>query len=146
MSGALCIRCGEWKQAPTARCGCGFEPAKGSADAAGSVILSEQFRTSAELEELAKRIRSGEAIAFGEEELRLAASIPRWNVAVNLGAVVCAALLGLLMAGVGVRLAASVLLALGLALAAGVAVVYALMLATERKIAGCRPAPGGTPD
>jgi len=95
---SVCIQCGEYKQAPTSRCSCGFLPARGSTDEAKSYILTTQFRTPEELEEIARLIKAGVGIPYDERELRIASTIKHWNLAVNLSFIVAAALFGLLFA------------------------------------------------
>lgn len=63
-----------------------------------SFILSEQFRSPEELEELRRRIRAGDTLEFDEKELSVAAGIGNWNAAVTLSFLVAAALFGLLFA------------------------------------------------
>lgn len=138
MSGALCLKCGDWKQAPTARCGCGFIPVKGTIDIAKSYICTEQFRSSEELEEIAKLIRSGTPISCDEQELSVAATIGTWNMMVNLGTVFAVALGSLLVVGLiaGLPIKANVIL--GLAFGAALVFVYALMKTVDHKVEQAR--------
>src|SRR5688572_23195791 len=95
----LCLKCGSWKQAPTQRCACGFEPARGSLDEAKSFVLLPQFRPIEELEANARAIGAGEAVEFREEELRRARGIGRWNAAVTFAFLAFAVLAGLTLGG-----------------------------------------------
>jgi hypothetical protein len=79
------------------RCRCGFQPGKSSIDQAKSFLLSEQFRTEEELRELAQRIRAGQPLSFGEDEIKLAMTIGNWNAAVTGSFLIFAVSLGLLL-------------------------------------------------
>lgn len=76
---AVCLRCGEWKKAPYAKCGsCGFQPSSGSEEEIKSVYLSlGRFEEGSdrkdyleELSRLAGRIKNHEAIGFEATELQ----------------------------------------------------------------------------
>ena len=65
MSLAICVRCGGEKRGAFLPCGgCGFDPAAHGTDKetqARSLLLSDQYLGPRELEEAARRLRSGEA-------------------------------------------------------------------------------------
>lgn len=144
MSGALCLKCGDWKQAPTARCRCGFIPEKGTIDIAKSYICTEQFRSSEELEELAQLIRSGTPISCEEQELRVAASIGTWNMMFNLSAVISVALASILVVGLIAGLPTMANVIFGLAFGAALVIVYALMKTVDYKVEQARLTLGRT--
>ncbi len=142
MSRALCFHCGDWKQAPTARCRCGFIPVKGTMDIAKSVICSEQFRSAEELEDMAKLIRSGTPIAYDERELSVAANIGTWNMMVNLGLGLAGALASLLIVGLIAGLPTMANVILGSALGVALVVVYALMKTVDHRVERSKPTLG----
>lgn len=141
---SLCVKCGDWKQAPMSRCGCGFRPDESSTDSAKSYLLSSQFRTAEELNELAQRIRSGQQLSFGDDELKLAMTIGNWNAAVTMSFVVFAILLGLLLGGVAASLSALALGAIGLSAAVAAALAFRLMGYVDNMVARRNLTPGGT--
>jgi hypothetical protein len=77
-SEAVCLKCGQWKNAPYSKCqSCGFQPRPGSDDEIKSVYLSlGRFEDASdrkdyvnELRELASQIQNQAPITFDEAEL-----------------------------------------------------------------------------
>ena len=132
---ALCISCGGWKQAPMSRCGCGFAPARGSAEQAKSYLLTGQFRSAEELEQTARAIRAGEAPAYGEAELAVAMDIGRWNAAVTLCFIASGVLLGLLIGSIVGRMQLPFLMLFGSLAAIAFVAALRLMSHVDRKAA-----------
>lgn len=143
---SLCIKCGEWKQAPMSRCACGFQPAAKSMDQAKAYVLSNQFRSAEELNELAQRIKSGEPVWFGDDELRVAATIDNWNAAVTMSFLLFAVMLGLALGTVLAGLSVLVIVAIAVCAAIAGATAFRLMAYVDRKVGQARSAvrsPGG---
>ena len=120
------------------RCSCGFQPARGSSDQAKSYLLSDQFRSASELTELAQKIRSGQPVAFGDEELRLGMAIATWNAAVTASFLAFAVLLGLLIGGAVAGLSGSALAAIGASAALAGVVAFGLMAHVDGKVSSLR--------
>jgi hypothetical protein len=133
---ALCIKCGSWKQAPVQRCTCGFLPARGSLDEARSVVLTEQFHSARELEELARAIRAGQPVRYDEEKLGRARGIGRRSTAVNLGLLGAAVTLGALVGGGLAGAPGFAIAALVVAAAIAVAITGALIGHVRRRSGG----------
>lgn len=127
-----------------AGCRCGLTPAKRTVDMAKSHICSGQFRSSEELEDMARLIRAGTPIPYSEHELSVAASIGTWNTVVNLGAVVAAALGVLFVVGIIAGLPIMATVTLGSAFVVVCVVVYILMKTVDYRIEQARPTPFGT--
>jgi hypothetical protein len=71
MTRAICLKCGEGKIGAYSPCpACGYDPASGGDEAlAKSVILSDHYLSIADLQFLAKRLRTGQPITFPAAEL-----------------------------------------------------------------------------
>ena len=96
----LCIRCGAWKQSPMGRCSCGFKPERGSLDEARSYALTEQFRSEEEILVARAALQAGQPVSYGDEELRVAATIGAWNARVTFAWLGWALLAGLALAAI----------------------------------------------
>jgi hypothetical protein len=116
------------------KCSCGFQPARGSLDEAKSYVLSEQFRSSQELNDIARAIRAGELISFRDEELKVALGIGNWNAAVTAAFLVSAVLLGLLLGGALASLSAVTLASIGAVTAVAFVIAFRLMGFVDRKV------------
>lgn len=141
---SLCVKCGSWKQAPMARCGCGFRPTRSSLDQAKCYALSSQFRTAPELEALAQRIRSGLSLSFGEDELRLAMTVGNRSAMVTMSFLLFAVLLGLLIGGAVARLPVVALVTIGVAAAFSGVIAFKLLASVDKLVASRKPASDGT--
>ena len=131
---SLCLKCGNSKQTPGQRCGCGFKPARRSRDEAKSYVLTLQFRSAEELDQIQRSIRAGEAIAFREEELKLAAIIGKWNAAVTLSFLAAAVLAGLFIGMIVARVSLRTIVGVGAVAVLAFSLAFGLMRHVDGKV------------
>ena len=131
---ALCIKCGRWKQSPTQKCACGFEPARGSVDEARSFVLTEQFRSRQQLEAAAQALQAGGSVHYKEEELARSKSIGSSNAGVNFAFLCFAVLLGLLIGAGLAGLSMLLLVTIGVLAITALATALALLGRVERRV------------
>jgi hypothetical protein len=125
-------------------CTCRFWPARRSLDEAKSYILTEQFRSAGELDELARLIRDGKTITYGEEELKVAMRIGDWNAAVSIGFLVAAVLLGLLVGGAAGGLSGIAIAIIGVFVAIAFVIAFTWMNYVNKRVARARVTLTGT--
>ena len=131
---SLCLKCGNWKQAPAQRCGCGFKPARRSPDEAKSYVLTLQFRSPEELDQIQRSIRAGEPVAFTDDELKLASTIGSWNAAVTLSFLAAAVLTGLFIGTIVARVSLRAIAGVGAAAVLAFGLAFGLMRHMDGKV------------
>jgi hypothetical protein len=97
-------------------------------------VLTLQFRSAEELDQIQRSIRAGEPIAFREEELKLAAIIGKWNGAVTPSFLAAAVLTGLFIGTIVARVSLRTIVGLGAVAVLAFALAFGLMRHVDGKV------------
>jgi hypothetical protein len=97
-------------------------------------VLTLQFRSAEELDQIQRSIRAGEAIAFREEELKLAAIIGKWNAAVTLSFLAAAVLAGLFIGMIVARVSLRTIVGVGAVAVLAFSLAFGLMRHVDGKV------------
>jgi ABC-type transporter Mla maintaining outer membrane lipid asymmetry permease subunit MlaE len=97
-------------------------------------VLTLQFRSAEELDQIQRSIRAGEPIAFSDDELKLAATIGSWNAAVTLSFLAAAVLTGLFIGAIVARVSLRAIGVVGAAAVLAFALAFGLMRHVDGKV------------
>jgi len=97
-------------------------------------VLTLQFRSPEELDQIQRSIRAGEPVAFTDDELKLASTIGSWNAAVTLSFLAAAVLTGLFIGTIVARVSLRAIAGVGAAAVLAFGLAFGLMRHMDGKV------------